>query len=75
MIRLHRLGSGAEPFLLNPDLVVTIEATPDTVATLTTGARVVVCESPEEVVRRVRDWRIGVLADGIAPCPRALASA
>ena len=75
MIRLHRLGSGAEPFLLNPDLIVTIEATPDTVATLTTGARVVVCESPEEVVRRVRDWRIGVLADALAACPRALASA
>ena len=63
MIRLHRLGSGAEPFLLNPDLIVTIEATPDTVATLTTGARIVVCESPEEVVRRVRQWRTGVLAD------------
>ena len=75
MIRLHRLGSGAEPFLLNPDLIVTIEATPDTVATLTTGARVVVCESPEEVVRRVRDWRIGVLTDAIAARPRALASA
>ena len=75
MIRLHRLGSGAEPFLLNPDLIVTIEATPDTVATLTTGARVVVCESPEEVVRRVRDWRIGVVAEALARSPHALATA
>ena len=75
MIRLHRLGSGAEPFLLNPDLIVTIEATPDTVATLTTGARVVVCESPEEVVRRVRDWRIGVFAEALARSPHALATA
>ena len=75
MIRLHRLGAGAEPFLLNPDLIVMIEATPDTVATLTTGARVVVCESPEEVVRRVREWRIDVVAEAVARSPRALASA
>ncbi len=75
MIRLHRLGSGAEPFLLNPDLIVTIEATPDTVATLTTGARVVVCESPQEVVRRVRDWRISVLVAALAASPRSLVTA
>ena len=55
MITLHRLGhTTAEPFHLNPDLIVTVEATPDTVITLTTGAKVVVAESPERVVR-VRD--------------------
>ena len=34
MITLHRLGHAAEPFHLNPDLIVTVEANPDTVITL-----------------------------------------
>ena len=33
MITLHRLGHAAERFHLNPDLIVTIEANPDTVIT------------------------------------------
>jgi len=37
MISLHRLGHKLEPFRLNPDLIVTVEATPDTVLTLATG--------------------------------------
>ena len=71
MIRLHRLGSGAEPFMLNPDLIVTVEATPDTVIALTTGARVVVVEPPDEVLSRVRRWRSGVLTDALRAVPRA----
>ena len=57
MIQLHRLGRDPEPFHLNPDLIVTIEAHPDTVVHLTTGANLVVAESPEEVVAEVRSWR------------------
>ncbi len=64
MIELHRLGA-PEPFQLNPDLVATVEATPDTVVALTTGIRVPVVESPEEVVRRIRHWRSAVLADAL----------
>jgi flagellar protein FlbD len=59
MIELHRLGQ-PEPFHLNADLIVTVEAHPDTVITLATGARVVVTESPDEVSGRVRDWRVSV---------------
>ena len=47
MIVLHRLAHEAEPFHLNPDLIVTVEACPDTVVTLATGARILVCEDPE----------------------------
>jgi flagellar protein FlbD len=61
MIELHRLGNGTAPFLLNSDLILTVEARPDTVVTLTTGAKVVVAETPDEVVRRVRVWRAGIL--------------
>jgi flagellar protein FlbD len=59
MIELHRLGQ-SEPFHLNPDLIVTVEAHPDTVITLATGARVVVSESPDEVSDLVRDWRVSI---------------
>ncbi len=57
MIELHRLGRDAAPFYLNPDLIVTVEATPDTVVHLTTGTNLVVTESPYEVMAEVRTWR------------------
>ena len=59
MIELHRLGQD-EPFQLNPDLIVTVEAHPDTVISLATGTRVVVAESPGEVSGLVRDWRVSI---------------
>ena len=65
MIELHRLGKGDEPFQLNPDLVMTIEAVPDTTIHLTTGNRVVVSESVEQVVDEIADWRVRVLADSL----------
>jgi uncharacterized protein YlzI (FlbEa/FlbD family) len=65
MITLHRLGHRHEPFLLNPDLIATIEAHPDTVITLTTHARLVVCESPDEVTAEIRSWRAGLLSDAL----------
>jgi uncharacterized protein YlzI (FlbEa/FlbD family) len=61
MIRLHRLGGENHEFDLNPDLVLTIEATPDTVVTLTTGSKLVVAESPDAVMAAVREWRVGIL--------------
>ena len=66
MIVLHHLTHTPEPFHLNPDLIATIEAKPDTVLTLTTGAKVLVDETPEEVVEAVRAWRIMVLAGAMA---------
>jgi uncharacterized protein YlzI (FlbEa/FlbD family) len=59
MIELHRLGQ-SEAFHLNPDLIVSVEAHPDTVIHLATGARVVVTESPQEVAELVRDWRVSI---------------
>jgi flagellar protein FlbD len=74
MITLHRLGHQNEPFLLNPDLVATVEAHPDTVVTLTTHARFLVCESPAEVTERIRAWRAGILSDALHR-PEGLAAA
>jgi uncharacterized protein YlzI (FlbEa/FlbD family) len=61
VIRLHRLGHPDELYHLNPDLILSIESTPDTVLTLTTHSKVIVRESAEQVVTAVRDWRAGVL--------------
>lgn len=61
MIRLHRLGHPEEPFHLNPDLILTVEATPDTVVTLTTGTKLVIAEAPDVVVEQIRAWRGSVL--------------
>jgi uncharacterized protein YlzI (FlbEa/FlbD family) len=69
VIRLHRLGHTPHPFHLNPDLVLTVEANPDTVVTLTTGSRLLVTETPEEVAAAVRMWRASVL-DAMSRVPR-----
>ena len=61
MISLHRLGRDSAPFHLNPDLIVTIDANPDTVVHLTTGANLVVRECPDEVVGLIRSWRRSAL--------------
>jgi len=50
MIRLTHLDG--EPFLLNAELIRYVEARPDTFITLTSGERVVVRESMDEVLRR-----------------------
>lgn len=65
MIVLHRLGHDAEPFHLNPDMILTVEATPDTVVTLASGAKIVVVEDPDRVVREIRGWRADVLSDAL----------
>jgi flagellar protein FlbD len=66
MITLHRLGHAAEPFHLNPDLIVTVEANPDTVVTLTTGTKIVVAEPPEKVVQEIREYRVEVLSGALS---------
>lgn len=50
MIKLSRLDG--EPFVLNADLIRYVECRPDTFITLTTGERLVVSESMDEVVDR-----------------------
>ena len=62
MIQLHRIGHTHEPFSLNPSLVVTIEAHPDTTILLATGARLVVAEDAERVVELIDAWHASVAA-------------
>ena len=65
MITLHRLGHQVEAFQLNPDLIMTVEANPDTVITLTNGAKIVVAEPPERVVDDVQRYRVDILAGAL----------
>lgn len=60
MISVTRLD-GAEIYL-NADLVETIEPTPDTLICLANGSKLVVRETPEEVVDRVIAFRRALLA-------------
>jgi flagellar protein FlbD len=55
VIRLTRLKG--EPFILNAELIQYVEARPDTFVTLTTGQRLVVTESMDEVLRRAVEYQ------------------
>ena len=70
MIALHRLSHRDEPFHINPDLVISVEAHPDTVVTLTTGTKVVVMESPEEIADSIRVWRASIIGHALRELPR-----
>ncbi len=54
MIRLTRLNS--RPLVVNADLIKFIEQAPDTVLTLTTGEKLVVGESVDEVLNLIRKF-------------------
>lgn len=59
MIKLSRLRGG--PFFLNPDLIESVEETPDTVITLVDGKKVIVAESAGTVCQRIVVCRATVL--------------
>ncbi len=54
MIKLTRLDG--EVFLLNAELIKYVEQRPDTFITLVSNDRIVVTESPEEVLRRTIEY-------------------
>ena len=67
MIHLTRINR--VPLVLNSDLIEHVEATPDTVISLTTGQKILVLESPSEIVERVVQFRRSV--GGVFTPPRA----
>ncbi len=60
MIYVTRLD-GSE-LVVNSDMIEFVEATPDTILTLTDGKKVLVQESPDEVLERIIRFRNRVLA-------------
>ena len=55
MIQLTRLHN--IPFHVNSDLIETIEETPDTIISMTTGKKMVVEESAAVIVEKIIDFR------------------
>jgi flagellar protein FlbD len=54
MIKLTRLNG--QPFVVNAELIRTVEALPDTTITLINGDHMIVRESMEQVVERVVEY-------------------
>ena len=51
MIKVTRLND--TPLILNADLIEFVEAIPDTIISLTTGRKIIVKESPDEIIEKV----------------------
>jgi len=59
MINVTRLNDSK--IVINSELIEFVEATPDTIVTLTTGQKIMVRESVEEVVDMVKEYKRSIL--------------
>jgi flagellar protein FlbD len=59
MIRVTRLNQSS--VVLNSDLIEQIESTPDTLITLTNNQKLIVLETADEIVERIRLYRRSIL--------------
>jgi flagellar protein FlbD len=55
MIKVTRFND--KEFILNAEIIQTVEETPDTVITLTTGTKFVVKESCDEIIDKVIEYK------------------
>lgn len=58
MIKLERLNG--EEFVLNAELIETVEARPDTIITMTTGEKYIARNSPDEIIAKVREYKSSI---------------
>jgi flagellar protein FlbD len=72
VIRLNRLDG--EAFLLNAELIKYVESRPDTFITLTTGDRIVVTQSMDEVLRQTLEYQQtkGLLPPQVPPMTKSV---
>jgi flagellar protein FlbD len=57
VIKVTRLRSAEPDLVINAELIETVEATPNTVITLTTGHKHIVQETQDEVIRKVIEYK------------------
>jgi flagellar protein FlbD len=55
MIKVTKINDAE--LVINADLIEFVEATPDTMITLTTGKKIMVRESIDDVIRRVAEFK------------------
>jgi len=70
MIELTRLNGIS--LVVNSDLIQYAESTPDTTLTLVNGEKVVVCESPTEVIDLTVSYRARLMGEAAKHCPGGL---
>ena len=61
MIDVTKMNGGS--ITINADLIETVEETPDTIITLTTGKKIIVKESRQEVKNLVKLYRKDIFAN------------
>jgi flagellar protein FlbD len=52
---------------INPELIQTVEATPDTVVTLVDSKKLIVKDTPQEIAERFIEYRRKVMSPFISP--------
>jgi flagellar protein FlbD len=60
MIALRRLNN--QPVMVNAELIESLEATPDTVVTLTSGNKLLVRDTMEEVQAKIIAYKRAIMA-------------
>ena len=63
MILVTRLNN--TPIVVNPDLIVFIEETPDTILILSDGEKIVVQEKVNEVIKRIIEFKRSIFNPSI----------
>jgi flagellar protein FlbD len=58
LIKVTRING--KELVVNAELIEFIESTPDTVISLTTGRKMVVAESTEDIVNRVMGYKLSI---------------
>ncbi|MEO7040335.1 MAG: flagellar FlbD family protein [Candidatus Elarobacter sp.] len=67
MIALRRLNN--QPIMVNPDLIESLEATPDTVVTLTSGNKLIVRDTMDEIRERIVEFKRRIHGPDAQPGP------
>jgi flagellar protein FlbD len=62
MVKITRLNDSV--LIINADMIQFLEATPDTIITLTDGRKVVAKESVDDIIEKVVDYKRRLLLSG-----------
>jgi flagellar protein FlbD len=68
MIALRRLNN--QPIMVNPDLIESLEATPDTVVTLTNGNKLLVRDTMDEIQDKIVEFKRRIHGPDAQPSTR-----